>query len=266
MNKVLLILVLLTVTGCSQDELLQKFAPKEDQAFAEHCIDLLINRRFDEFEQLSDTSIKSQNLRTTLQKMSDFFPTEKQTSIKLVGAHQSMSALYSAAASDHSYSTDLIYEYRFPTKLLLINVNIQRKNGHTGIVGFHVRPEDRGMEEQNRFHIGMDNSILALPMLLLAVFLPIFTIYTLIVCIRTELSGKKWPWIFFIIFGFGKITLNWTTGQFMIAPFFVQLLSASAIAEPYGPWMISISLPVGAIVFLRKMKQARLISNAPKEN
>jgi hypothetical protein len=55
--------------------------------------------------------------------------------------------------------------------------------------------------------------------------------------------------------------VNWTTGEWDIAPLSVQLLSASAFAPLYGPWTVSVSLPLGALMFLI-YRRTRLVSEA----
>jgi Phospholipase_D-nuclease N-terminal len=84
---------------------------------------------------------------------------------------------------------------------------------------------------------------------------PLFTLYALIVCIRTKIERRKWLWILFILFGFGRFMVNWTTGSWDFHIFYAQLLSASAGAAFFGPWIISVSLPVGAVFFLSRRKK-----------
>jgi hypothetical protein len=53
----------------------------------------------------------------------------------------------------------------------------------------------------------------------------------------------------FILVGVGRLTVNWTTGQLYVMPFAVHLLSGGASTFGYAPWMIYVSLPIGAIIF-----------------
>jgi hypothetical protein len=55
-------------------------------------------------------------------------------------------------------------------------------------------------------------------------------------------------------FGFGKIMVNWTTGAWDFMIFSAQLFSASAGAAYFGPWIITVSLPMGAVFFLSRRK------------
>jgi hypothetical protein len=50
--------------------------------------------------------------------------------------------------------------------------------------------------------------------------------------------------------------MNWTTGEAAFIPMHVQLLGAGfGRAGFYGPWIISVSIPFGALVFLSKRKK-----------
>lgn len=51
-----------------------------------------------------------------------------------------------------------------------------------------------------------------------------------------------------------KFSVDWTTGQWGIMPLSFQLLGAGAFAPAYGSWVISVSLPLGAIIFMMKRK------------
>jgi hypothetical protein len=90
--------------------------------------------------------------------------------------------------------------------------------------------------------------------LALAVFFPLLTLYALVLCAKTPLPRRKWPWVLFILLGIGKLAVNWTTGSWGMTPVAVQLFSASATAPLYGQWTVAVSLPLGAIIFLVRRK------------
>jgi hypothetical protein len=75
--------------------------------------------------------------------------------------------------------------------------------------------------------------------------------------VRTKMPGRKWPWVLFVALGFGQLAVNWTTGEWALNLLSVQVFSASATAAPYGPWILAVSLPVGAIVFLLRRRALR---------
>ena len=136
----------------------------------------------------------------------------------------------------------------------MANVAIKNRNGVKTIVGFHVYPEALALERQNAFTL-VGKPASAYIVLCAALVAALFTVYTLVLCIRTRLRGRrKWLWVLFIVIGFGKFAVNWTTGQWSFSPASVLLFSASAFAPIYGPWTIVASVPLGAIVFLLRRK------------
>jgi hypothetical protein len=128
-----------------------------------------------------------------------------------------------------------------------------RKQDAVSLVGLSVRAIPESLEEHHRFRLA-GKSAVQYVVLGLAVLFPLLTLYALVACITTKMSGRKWPWVLFIALGFGNFAVNWTTGEWQLAALVVRLFSASAGAALYGPWIVSVSLPLGALVFLLRRK------------
>ncbi len=96
----------------------------------------------------------------------------------------------------------------------------------------------------------------------LLIFLPIFTLSTAIACGLNKNVKRKWIWIIFILVGLWGANFNWATGE--IGNEFIQATSKSVKfqflqfhlfgagiikAGPFRPWIISIGIPVGAVLY-----------------
>ena len=248
----------LLATACSQEDILRKIAPPAQQDIARSYIEQLRNRNFADIEKAADPSIAAQLAGGTLEKMADIIPKGAPTSVKLVGANR-------FSSEQDGTTLNLTYEFQFPGQFLLINLAKKTKDGMETIVGFRVLPLPRSLEEQNRFTLA-NRSALQLGVLAAAVMATAFTLFALVVCIRTKLARRKWLWILFILFGFGKIMVNWSTGQWGFTVLAVQLFSASATAASFGPWIIAVSLPVGAVVFLSRRKRLAMTAAEGERN
>ena len=249
MIRLLFVSALLLLMGaCSQADVLAKFASPQDQALAKSYIDQLRQHRYEDIEFAMDPSFAGPSLHATLVRMATSFPQGEPTSVTLVGAHRMQ-------MSDSS-TVNLTFEYGFSGRWLVTNVAVRRQGNLTTIIGFHVAPQPASLEEQNKFTL-RGKSTVQYCVLFLTTILPLFTLYALVICIRTKFRGRKWPWVLFVLFGVGKLWVNWTTGQWGFAPLSVQLFSASAAAQFYGPWMLAISLPLGAILFLLRRERLR---------
>jgi hypothetical protein len=238
---VLLGLCCLCACGCSRSKFLERAAPQGSLATANHYIDSLRQGKIFDVEFDVDPSIWNPNVHKALVRMASAIPSGDPISKKLVGVNTDSSAGVS--------ETGITFEYEFPRQWLLINVVTRNKGGQVTITGFRVNAIPDSLEHANRFRMGGKGGRYYL-VLALAVFMPLFSLYALVRCLRANPLKRKWLWIAFILVGFSTFSLNWSSGLWSFRPLSVQLFSASAFQPLYGPWSLSVSLPVGAIVFL----------------
>jgi hypothetical protein len=97
-----------------------------------------------------------------------------------------------------------------------------------------------GLEGKGWRHYGM---------LFFMVVVPAFSLTTLLCYFRGE-TQPKWLWAVFIALPLGSVQLNWTSGALAFHPLFVSLFGTTfQRLSSYAPWMMSVSLPVGATVY-----------------
>jgi len=238
------IVVCLCIGGCSRADLIKKIVPPEDETFARERTDLLRQKRFEQIQRELDSSISDANTEETLKTMAGMFPAEEPKSVKVVD----IKFLRHQGVSTHS----LTLEYEFSETWLLVNIGIKRLNETSTIAVFRVTPISDSLESVNRFSLEGKGSVQYL-MLGLALAAPIFSFYVLVVCLRTRGQPFKWLWAIFILFGVGKLAVNWTTGELGFTPLAVHIPCASMTAVPaYGPWVVAVSLPLGALLFMAR--------------
>jgi hypothetical protein len=243
------LLLLIILPGCTPGDpasQVRRFTPTEDEAVATNYIALLRQYKFERIQNDLDPRIKSALTQDLLVKMAKAIPPEDPVSVKVIGAQQ--------ARSSELYKINLSFEYQFPSKWLLINVATQKKGGVSTIIGFNVYPLSDSLENINRFTLTGKN-LLHYATLAFAILIPLFILSVLVLCIRTQMTKRKWLWIIFILFGIGRLTINWTTGQWQISPLYFLFFGSGTFAPPYGAWLISTSLPLGAILFLFRRKK-----------
>jgi hypothetical protein len=244
------IVMIMLLAGCDQADMLKNMTPPEAESAARGYIDLLKQNKFEEIEKDLDSSIKTADIRDSLVEMAQMIPAQKPESIKVVGAHVNV---FHGPKDPETTTTDITLEYQFQSKWLLINVATQKKGGVSTVVGFNVNPIPDSLENLNKFKLG-GKSPLQYSVLFLAILIPLFTLFALIQCFRTKIEKRKWLWLIFIMLGLARLSIDWTTGQWAINPVNVLFLGAGAFAPLYGSWVISISLPLGAIIFMLKRK------------
>jgi hypothetical protein len=128
----------------------------------------------------------------------------------------------------------------------------EKKGGQFTIVGMHVTELEGSLETLNAFTFE-GKGITHFVVLALAIAFPALTLVALYFCVRERNLKRKWLWVLMIIFGVIQFTLDWTTGAWTLKPIAVVLFSVGAFKLHYGPLMLSIALPAGAIAyFLRR--------------
>ena len=240
------LLCLFLLTSCSREQLIQKISSPEDQAIARAYIEQLRAHQFDEIEKAADSSIKSSTIHATLVRMSQMIPAGEPTSVKVVGAR----SFYGSGAT----TINTTFEFNLDGKLLLINVAVKTKDGVKSIVGFNVNPERRergradpiqpGGQEPAAVHgSGGDGLQRCCAQFMRSFFasarnsrqeVAVDTVHPL-----RHRSGN------------GKLDYRQWVSQIRV----VAVVRAGVLKDASGPWMVSASVPLGALVFLgyRKM-------------
>jgi hypothetical protein len=241
------IAVALLATACDSQSLIDRYAPKEDVAFAKDTFQKLQNKEFAAVEANMNAGLKTPFLAATLWQISELLPKEEPQDIIVIGAH--------TLSSSDSRKVYLVFQYKFSERWFLNNLSVEERDGKRSIIGINVQPLRDSLERINAFTLG-GKGLFHYVVLALAVIIPLGSVYALVACIRTKGLKRKWLWIIFIIFGVTQFTINWTTGAFEFKPISVQLLSLSVFGlDKYSPVLLSLSLPFGAITFLLKRRR-----------
>lgn len=250
-----LLLWVLSLGGCDRDSYLRPFGydraslikrntPQDDESLAIGCVNLLLQGRYEEIESHLAPSMKNTEIRDTLSRMASLFPS-KPISIKTVDA--------SIVRSRDSSSTSITLEYEFARGWLLAQFVIQTRDGVKTINGFHVTPISESVEVMNEFTLA-NKGLSQYVGLCLAILVLSFDLYAFVLCIRAKMGRKKWGWLILISIGAFRLTLNWTTGQWFLTPLAIQGPPVMMYCSLYGPWMVHIVVPLGAIAFLLRRR------------
>jgi hypothetical protein len=215
-------------------------APQDESNAAEY-IDLLRENKFDQIKKDLDPSLEDAATQNTLINMAAMFPAQRPVSVKVVGMEKFRNRTFS--------SVNITLEYEFPGKWLLANVATKKSSGVVTITGFHVSQIPDSLEHRNRFTL-VARTTDQYSILLLAVASVVLSLYAFVVCIRTKMGKKKMLWSVLTLLGLGQLGIDWTTGEKSFNALAFHLPPGGAAAPPYGAWVVYVSLPVGALLFL----------------
>ncbi|MGM9486690.1 hypothetical protein [Ideonella sp. YS5] len=243
----LISLWMLLLAGCDQQAWFDRFVPKEESEVAKQVIAAFGSADFATIERQLDPSLAKADTRARLQQIADQFPAGPPKSIQVVGAH--------TMTRQERITYDLTFQYEYPDRWLLANVVLQRENGQLRVAGIHVNRLADSLQNQNRFTFA-GKGVVHWVFFALAIAIPLFIVVVLVLCARTAMARRKWLWLLFVALGLVQISLNWSTGEWSVSPVAFMLLGAGFHrAGPGSPYILTIALPVGALLFLLKRRE-----------
>jgi hypothetical protein len=245
----------LAAVGCDQRAAFDRLVPKDDAAFVIATFDELRQGNVGAVETLLDSATRTATAPQQLEQMALAFGGETPRDVQVIGA------LTNIQVGDDTRYVTLTLEYRLSQHWLVATMALRRSAGARRITGMRVLRTVDSQERLNRFTLenkGVGHYV----MLLLSLVVPLSIVGTLAVWWRTPMPRRKWLWGIFIALGIGKCTLNWTTGQVGFELLRVLFLGAGFVkAGPYGPVVLSVAVPAGALIFLARRR--KWLANMP---
>lgn len=246
MRRLLIAICLFVLAGCDNEEVLSRLIPQEEVEFAKAHLALYPLENYDEILEQLDPRIVDDETRAKLEQVAAVFPKVSPTEILTVGSH--------TIVSNGAWSANLTFQYEFPEQYVIAAVHLEKQGDRLVIGGVNVQPLENSLQEINAFHVN-GRGVLGYVFLVLATGVPVFVVASFILCLRTPIPERKWLWAIFVLFGVGTMKLNWTTGEFAYSMLSWQLLGAAFEKYQYGPLILSVGLPFGAIVFWARRKE-----------
>jgi hypothetical protein len=256
---------LLKLAGHDRASLMRKMTPPYEEGLAMLCVDLLREGKYEEITERLDPSIVNAGTHDKLVAVAKLFPDQEPVSAKTIDASVSHEgdAIITSVTSEYEFapevkstsgSTELL-----PRRWLFVELVTQNVGGLRTITGLRVTPSSESVETINAFTF-KDKGVPQYAALCLAMLVSTFGLYAFVVCVRTKMGKGKWLWLPLILIGVGKVTVNWTTGQWSFTPLSLSLQlplppGGTINCSPYGPWIVCITAPFGAIAFLQYRKR-----------
>lgn len=239
--------MLSVVCACSYDDMAEKFIPKEESEFAKAYIEKLRAGDFEYVKSLMSQEILPKINDETLSEIVGYFRDGEPKSIKVIGSQVNV--------FNDQWQGNFTFEYEFESGWNLANAVLRKVGDGYEVIGLNVYQTDASLKEINAFTLS-GKTFFHYAVLIAAIVIPVFVLVTVYFCAKTPMPRRKWLWVLFILFGVGAIQINWASGQFALQLLSIHLFGASAVsAGPYAPWIISASVPLGAILFWLKRKK-----------
>jgi hypothetical protein len=239
----LIFLALVFLAGCYKQPGAGQIPPFDILSFSKEQLEDIRKRDFAHVESNLYPTLKPENIRTVLESVAGVFPIGEPKDTKLIAFFE----------NKRNAATDLAFEYEYDHKWLLARISTIKTNNNMFVCGVFVNPVNMPVDQMIAMRWSKHGPIYYL-FLVLAIIEPVFILAVIAMCVRAPNLKRKWLWLFAVAFGWMQLTLNWHTGGWKVNPFGFQFLGSGYFAPmQYSPiiWplFLTISLPVGAIVF-----------------
>ncbi len=239
-------LALLVLTG-----FLAACAPRLDprsDAASQAVFDQLKGRQFAAIEARLPPLRRTAVTDARLQAQAALIPDQPPRAVKLVGFETTNDA-------GGARRTSTTREYIYSDRLLLVSTVIGEAPGRpVAVLGFDLRAFPAAAMAVGRFSLTGKSSMQYF-LLGLAAAIPLLVVAALIALARDPRARWKWLWTPFIMIGLARLSVDWSTGAMLFTPFTLTPLGAAVGRGPLdiSPWVVSVSLPLGALIYLGRL-------------
>jgi hypothetical protein len=243
----ILVGIIMALIGCSAEGILRPAAESPEGQFAQRTVESLVAGRVEDVRSSLTGGSASADVDKKLAALAAIYSGHAVAPPKLIRFRMEQDANGQRA---HAFLFDSAYDDGH----VLTTVIIRSKGEGEHAMELNAQKLTKADEEANSFSLKRAGPI-HYAFLLAALANPCLIVLALVRWVRTRRDlRKKWLWLPAIVLGLGGIGLQWTTGRIVELQFSVQPFGVSFTRTPYEPWMLYISLPLGAILFLRRRK------------
>lgn len=136
--------------------------------------------------------------------------------------------------------------------------------GERRVIALHTEATPQSMEQLSTFSFrGKGPVHYAFLAIMLAI--AVLQLFALVAWFRQRrVLGRRWWWLIGILVGPFQISLNWSTGEVGVVALQIHLFCLSFLHSEASPWILSFSIPAGAIVFLVQTRRGWPGSRQPE--
>jgi hypothetical protein len=217
------------------------FAPHDADKYARSFIESLRTGNFDEARRQLDVSLRGEETDKGIRAVHDLF--SKGGSLLEINL-----ITFKTISSTDKPRTDLYYQLHFQGYWAGGEVDVGAKDGTYSVLAIRFRQIPDSEVEMYRFSL-LGKSAFHYVILACCIIIPVFILYTLVVCISTRIRWK-WLWIVFILCGLTHFIFDWSTGDWDVKFASVVLFGSDfTTGGPETSWILGFGLPFGAIFF-----------------
>ncbi len=238
------VLALVAASACGGPDI-QRFVPADADRFARGYLELLRLGRVDEARSQLSAELQTPAVDSALHQVALILASPRPPdSLHVIGANTSV-------VFGGGRNVNLTYELRVGGRWVVANVSTHQVGSMRVVNGIHAIPVEQSLERANAFTLSGKSP--AHYGVLLWALVNLGVVVLAIVRVARAQLRRKWAWILLALVAATTFSLNWTTGETSFSFLNVLFLGfAFAKTGPAAPWIMSVGVPLGALLSLRK--------------
>jgi len=248
----LIALIAMLLQGCGIPQSANEFDGTPEAEFLKATVNKLVGNEYTSIQSMLDPRVQQSDIKQALEQLRSIVPVGAPIHLEPVAWNYVRTA-GTTSGSSASRTANVAIEYTYPgPKWVVASASLSGEPGQFRIMSFNVEPLAAPLSELNAFTLKGKSAAHYL-FVLLPTIACIISVYAFVRCLRTKGLKRKWLWSLFTLVGFGAFSMNWTSGAIFVNVLHANFLSAAYMRSGWlGPWVITFSIPVGALVFLWK--------------
>jgi len=244
-------------TACEQniESFAQRHTTAAERVFALDYLGLLQRGEIDSAFAALAPELKSPEARQQLAQISSMFAVHPVSRPELVGVQVNKAPGWR--------TVNRTWEYQSGSQWVVTNVQARYGDAGVTVSGVNAHRLDQSLQSGNAFTV-RDKSPVHIVWLVIALLIPSLCVFSALRIATAKGMPKRKRWIIASLVGVGRFSLNWSTGAINVNPVYVVLFGAGATrGGPAAPWIITLSVPLGALLALRRYRDWRRDHVAP---
>ena len=238
------LLVIPLLTSCDLRSVGEKFVAEAESEFAKAHFDLYRTGDVDRILAELNPEIIDDEIQGKIEEVVEYVPESEPIGVEVVGSQTFLSG--------DTRTVNITLQYQYPDQWLVFFVSVDAASLPFKVNSVNAQLLEQSLAELNAFRLTR-NGVKGILFVFFGVAVPIFCLAVFVICLRTPMAKGKWRWAIFTLLGVMTYRINWTTGQWDFNPMHIQIFGAGVSRSGfYGPWILSVAIPFGALVFLAK--------------
>ncbi|HST60927.1 MAG TPA: hypothetical protein VLK84_19650 [Longimicrobium sp.] len=228
--------------------MIERMVPDAEDAYARAQIEALARGSTMDLERDLDPSLRTAQTDEQMRAMVTAIGRRRIEGVEVIG--------YQGMNFNGTERRSITYQLRLAGGWAVAHVASRTEGGRRIVEGVSVTQIPEPLQRTHAFRLS-GRSLAHYVVLGLSLLVPLLMIYAAALVFRMPLR-RRWLWVLACVVGVGKWSLEWTSGHSLFNLINFQLLGAGFLRPSvYAPWVLSVSLPLGALYIIGRYHRGR---------